>query len=98
MAAYTRDEARAVALTALDKASGVTASAIIYLKELKTAAMTGVDTGRALVGSSAGGQSASFMLDKKPSERLVLFQAAIDYLNGARVIHTQAAFTNVLDA
>ena len=98
MAAYTRDEARAVALTQLKAASGVTASAIRNLETMRDNAMGGVDSGRAVVGSSAGGQSASFLIDKKPSERIVLFQAAIDFLTGARVSRTTGSFTNVYDA
>lgn len=98
MAAYTRELARAVALNELKAASGVTASALRNLETMRDNAMTGVDSGRAVVGSSAGGQSASFMIDKKPSERVVLFQAAIDFLNGSRVPRTQGSFTNVFDA
>ena len=98
MATYTRELARAVALNELKTASGVTASAIVALESMRDSAMSGVDSGRALVGSSAGGQSASFMVDKKPSERVVIFQAAIDYLNGSRVTRTTGAFTNVLDS
>jgi hypothetical protein len=98
MAAYTRELARAVALNELKAASGVTASALLNLETMRDNAMSGVDSGRAVVGSSAGGQSASFMIDKKPSERVVLFQAAIDFINGARVPRTQGSFTNVFDA
>jgi len=98
MAAYTRELARAVALNELKAASGVTASAIVALESMRDSAMSGVDSGRAVVGSSAGGQSASFMIDKKPSERVLLFQAAIDFINGDRVPKTQGSFTNVLDS
>lgn len=97
MAAYTRELARAVALNELKAASGVTASALRNLETMRDNAMSGVDSGRSVVGSSAGGQSASFMIDKKPSERIVLFQAAIDFLNGDRVPRTTGAFTNIYD-
>ena len=98
MAAYTRELARAVALNELKQASGVTASAIVALESMRDSAMTGVDSGRSVVGSSAGGQSASFQIDLKPSDRVVLFQDAIDFLNGARVSRTTGAFTNVYDS
>jgi len=98
MASYTREEARAVALTQLKAASGVTASALRSLETMRENAMSGVDSGRVVVGSSAGGQSASFMVDKKPSERLSLIQAAIDFLSGARVSRTTGSFTNVYDS
>lgn len=98
MAAYTRELARAVALNELKSASGVTASALRSLETMRDNAMTGVDTGRAVVGSSAGGQSASFQIDMTPSQRVVLFQAAIDFLGGARVSRTTGAFTNVYDS
>lgn len=98
MAAYTRELARAVALNELKAASGVTASALRNLETMRDNAMTGVDSGRAVVGSSAGGQSASFQIDLKPSDRVVLFQAAIDFLSGARVSRTTGSFTNVLDS
>ena len=95
MAAYTRELARAVALNELKAASGVTASALRSLETMRDNAMTGVDSGRAVVGSSAGGQSASFQIDMTPSQRVVLFQAAIDILTGARVSRTTGSFTNV---
>jgi len=98
MAAYTRELARAVALNEFKAAFGVTASALRNLEAMRDNAMSGVDSGRAGVGSSAGGQSASFMIDKKPSERVVLFQTAIDLLNGDRVPRTEGSFTNVFDA
>lgn len=98
MAAYTRELARAVALNELKAASGVTASALRSLETMRDNAMTGVDSGRAVVGSSAGGQSASFQIDMTASQRVVLFQAAIDVLTGARVSRTTGSFTNVYDS
>jgi hypothetical protein len=50
------------------------------------------------VGSSAGGQSASFQLDMKPTERVVLFQSAIDFLSGISVSRTNADFSSILDS
>jgi hypothetical protein len=50
------------------------------------------------VGTSAGGQSASFQIDLKPTERVELFQAAIDYLNGVQVTRTSASFSYILDS
>ena len=98
MASFPRALSRAVALNELKSASGVTASAIRSLETMRDNAMTGVDSGRAVVGSSAGGQSASFHIDLKPSDRVILFQEAIDFLNGARVSRTTGAFTNVYDS
>ncbi|NDD13451.1 MAG: hypothetical protein EB072_12585 [Betaproteobacteria bacterium] len=98
MAAYTRELARAVALNELKQASGVTASAIVALESMRDSAMSGVDSGRSVVGSSAGGQSASFAIDMKPTERVTLFQAAIDFLQGNRVSRTTGSFTNIYDA
>jgi hypothetical protein len=97
MAAYTRELARAVALNELKSASGVTASALRSLETMRDNAISGVDSGRAVVGSSAGGQSASFQIDLKPSDRACLFQAAIDFLSGNRVSRTSGSFTNVYD-
>ena len=44
------------------------------------------------------GQSASFQIDLKPTERVELFQAAIDYLNGVQVTRTSASFSYILDS
>jgi len=98
MASFPRALSRAVALNELKSASGVTASAIRSLETMRDNAMTGVDSGRAVVGSSAGGQSASFQIDMKPTERVTLFQAAIDFLQGNRVSRTVGSFTNIYDA
>ena len=96
--AISRRLTRAVAVNYLAQASGVTASALTNLATDRNAAMTGAASGRALVGSSAGGQSASFQIDLKPTERVELFQAAIDYLNGVQVTRTSASFTYLLDS
>ena len=96
--AISRRLTRAVATNYLAQASGVTASALTNLATDRNAAMTGAASGRALVGTSAGGQSASFQIDLKPTERVELFQAAIDYLNGVQVTRTSASFTYLLDS
>jgi cytolysin (calcineurin-like family phosphatase) len=96
--AISRRLVRAVATDYLAQASGVTASAITDLAADRNAAMSGAASGRALVGSSAGGQSASFQLDMKPTERVVLFQSAIDFLGGISVSRTNADFSSILDS
>jgi hypothetical protein len=96
--AISRRLVRAVATDYLAQASGVTASAITDLAADRNAAMSGAASGRALVGSSAGGQSASFQLDMKPTERVVLFQSAIDFLSGISVSRTNADFSSILDS
>ena len=96
--AISRRLTRAVAVNYLAQASGVTASALVQLATDRNAAMSGAASGRALVGSSAGGQSASFQLDMKPTERVVLFQSAIDFLSGISVSRTNADFSSILDS
>ena len=96
--AISRRLVRAVATDYLAQASGVTASAITDLAADRNAAMSGAASGRALVGSSAGGQSASFQLAMKPTERVVLFQSAIDFLGGISVSRTNADFSSILDS
>jgi len=96
--AISRRLTRAVATNYLAQASGVTASALTNLATDRNAAMTGAASGRARDGSSAGGQSASFQIDLKPTERVELFQAAIDYLNGVQVTRTSASFSYILDS
>ena len=51
MASFPRALSRAVALNELKNASGVTASALRSLESMRDNAMTGVDSGRAVVGS-----------------------------------------------
>ena len=89
--AISRRLVRAVATDYLAQASGVTASAITDLAADRNAAMSGAASGRALVGSSAGGQSASFQLDMKPTERVVLFPAfqhILDRILATKMINT----------
>ena len=98
MAALSRRLIRAVATDYLAQASGVTASALVSLAADRRTAMTGAASGRALVGSSAGGQSASFQIDLKPTDRVELFQSAIDYLGGITLTRTTADFSSVIDS
>jgi hypothetical protein len=95
--AISRRLTRAVATNYLAQASGVTATALTNLAADRNSAMTGAASGRALVGTSAGGQSSSFPIGMIPTERVELFQAAIDYLDGVPVTRTSASFSYILD-